>query len=368
MPHELAVVGMNYREASTALRAKAAAVDRDENGPSGALLTGKFATGIVRIETCSRSEWVISAHDGKWAAELFRAALLSRLQISPEPRLHKKCGSAAIEYLLRVAIGLDAVNEGEAAVGKQVLRAFTESHAQGHTDRILNLAWNEVGKLLHHKRRVLPARPHIGIQKLVLEQLLEQSMKREAVVCIFGAGQIGRAVFATLQQHSFAHVHLFSRATQNEFLQMAPQAAAVIVASGAPDAWLTVPKAQLSGCESLGVCIDVGSPNQVISAEGRVYFTLDHLLARPGCLLPENEYERLLALIETHAEILRQRMLQPDDGKQLQAMAAERKNFLHSKLPQVLAEVSSPDLQKSIRKEIHHLTHALLKRAQRGER
>ena len=55
-----------------------------------------------------------------------------------------RAGSAAVHYLLRVAVGLDSVAEGEGAVGRQVLKAFEHARSTGVSDGRLHRVWKHV--------------------------------------------------------------------------------------------------------------------------------------------------------------------------------------------------------------------------------
>src|SRR6185503_10147083 len=123
------------------------------DSPSFELLATGAARGIARLETCSRTEWVVSSSQPQWAAELLRSALMSRLEGgAPGRTLHLKVGPAAAHYLMRVAAGLESLAEGEPAVGRQVLRGFERAHAAKRTDKPLNACWRAVGSLIHRRR------------------------------------------------------------------------------------------------------------------------------------------------------------------------------------------------------------------------
>src|SRR5438874_12653038 len=141
----LAVVGMDYREGPTSVRAALVALDAGANSPSAELISTKAAAGIARLDTCSRCEWVISSEQPQWAAELLRSALMSRVTgDGAGRRMHLKVGPAAAHYLMRVAAGLESVAEGEPAVGRQVLRGFERAHAGKRTHKPLNACWRAV--------------------------------------------------------------------------------------------------------------------------------------------------------------------------------------------------------------------------------
>jgi len=81
----LALVGMSYREAPSAVRAALAAVDAEVGGPSQRLLDAGQISGVVRIESCARVEWLFAAEHPAWAAELFSATLIGAAENPERP-------------------------------------------------------------------------------------------------------------------------------------------------------------------------------------------------------------------------------------------------------------------------------------------
>src|SRR5262245_28678747 len=135
----IALVGMSYREAPSAVRAGLAALDAGTTGPSRALLEAGEITGFVRIESCARVEWVLASPRPAWAAELLSAALVGAAENPEAQRPRARHGAAAVGGLLRVAAGLDSVAQGEHAIGNQVLRAFERAHEAGTVCRNLHV-------------------------------------------------------------------------------------------------------------------------------------------------------------------------------------------------------------------------------------
>src|SRR5688572_33230880 len=115
---------MSYREAPSAVRAGLVTMDSGAEGPARQLLDAGEITGVVRVESCARVEWLLAAPRPAWAAELFAAALTGATENPDHLRPRVRHGAAAIGGLLRVAAGLDSVAQGEHAIGHQVLRSF----------------------------------------------------------------------------------------------------------------------------------------------------------------------------------------------------------------------------------------------------
>ena len=155
----LALVGMSYREAPSAVRAALAAIDAEADGPSQRLLESGEITGVVRIESCARVEWLFAAPRPAWAAELFSAMLIGAAENPDRMRPRVRHGAAAAGGLLRVAAGLDSVAQGEHAIGNQVLRSFERAQEAGTVCRSLHVVWRGVGEMLGKARRILPGTP-----------------------------------------------------------------------------------------------------------------------------------------------------------------------------------------------------------------
>jgi glutamyl-tRNA reductase len=344
---------MDYREGPTALRAALVALDSGPSSPSTELIASGAATGIARLETCSRCEWAISSAQPQWAADLLRSSLLSRA--GSERPMHLKVGAPAAHYLMRVAAGLESVAEGEPAVGRQVLRGFERSHGESRNDKVLNASWRAVGALIHHRRALAPSASAVGVHSLV-HHALEERLPNKATVLVFGQGQIGKAVARTLSQRGRFQAKAYNRTTADAFRAAAEKAPAVVVCSGADAAWLKLPE-RADG----PLAVDIGSPEQIADAKGWDRLALDAMLSTSGLSLPDDEREALELLVTTSAEALLKELSLPSRSKALEAIDSERKDFLENELPKLL-EGLPPKEQKRLRASIASFTHSVLKR------
>ena len=351
----VAIVGASYREASTDARAKLAAVD-----PSQELIDGGHITGVVRLQTCSRTEWVVSAARPEWAAELLRSALWARMG-EERVSLHLKAGLAGAHYLMRVAGGLDAVAEGEMAVGRQVLKAFERAHGEGKADRVLRVCWKHVESLVHTRRSAnsiaRSSRKPIGegVEALVLEAIRQHGLRLKSTIPVLGQGEMGRTVARALR----AAFHLapgFGRSGIEEFLKLAKVAPAVVIATGGPAAWVTLP-----GRVNQPHCFDIGSPGQVLDAGGWQLQGLDALLSGPRRALSEEAHELLQTQVLEATEKLAQALTEKVPAEALMAIDEERREFLHNTLPGVLAEMPARQAEQ-VKKTVAAFTHALMRR------
>jgi len=352
----LALVGMSYREAPSAVRAALAVFDSEADGPSKQLLDASEITGIVRIESCARVEWLLASARPAWAAELFGAALIGAAENPDHLRPRSRHGAAAVGGLLRVAAGLDSVAQGEHAIGNQVLRSFERAHEAGTVCRSLHVAWRGVGEMLNRARRILPQGRTGGVQALVLQRMTD--VPRDAPLAVFGFGEIGRAMLRTLADAGFTAVESFNRASMRAFEGAVLRAHAVIVASGAPHAWLTLP----AGAGR--AVFDLGSPLQLVAAPGWKVTALDELLDGNGAVLPEDQYAALDAECTGSAEKVCQTLLQPPPGDTLAAMTAMRSEFMQHKLPGLL-EGLPPQRARKLTSEMNAVLHEFICAARR---
>jgi glutamyl-tRNA reductase len=355
----LALVGMSYREAPSAVRAGLVAMDSGVEGPSRQLLDAGEITGVVRIESCARVEWLLASTRPAWAAELFGAALLGAAENPDHLRPRVRQGGAAVGGLLRVAAGLDSVAQGEHAIGNQVLRSFERAHEAGTMCRNLHVAWRGVGELLGRARRVLPQGRTGGVQQLVVQRM--PGVPRDAPVAVFGLGEIGRAMLRALADAGFTAVESFNRASMRAFEGAVQRAHTVIVASGAPQAWLKLPR---PADGALRRVFDLGSPLQVVEAPGWQLTPLDELLDGQGAVLPEHEYAALDAECAAGAEKICQALLAPPPSDTLAAMTAMRTEFMQNKLPGLL-EGLPPQRARKLTSEVNAMLHQFIAAARR---
>ncbi len=352
MSPPLAVVGVSWRGANTVVRSQFAAI-AGELEPIASLRQGGYVTGAACVTTCSRTEWIITADQPEWAGSLLRGALASRLpHLAPE-LVQVRAGAAAVHYLLRVAVGLDSVAEGEGAVGRQVLKAFEQARSAGVSDGRMHRVWKHVERLIHTRRDEVPASRTLGVQSLVREVLHEQRVK---TVAILGRGEFGQAMERSLKAVPGWEVSTWARQSMDELFSKANTFDAVVVCTGAATPWLSLPARRKSG-----IVIDAGAPPQVKAAPGWTTVGLDTLLSRPELHLSEGERERLGALVSQASTALTSELATPAPATALAAIDAERFTFLNEQLPPLLAGLP-PRQARRVRQAVGAFTHQLLKK------
>ena len=347
-PLPVGTVGMSFREGPTSVRAALLEADQGPNAPTLALLESGVATGVVRVETCSRVTWVLSSPHPAWATSLLRAALLSAVGEAAqgrEPRV--RVGRAAIDHLLRVAVGLEAVVEGERAVGRQVLQAFERAHAAGHTDAALHVVWRSVGALL--RRRGDSAPRQRGVHSLAEGRLRTFGARGE--IPVLGTGEIGRAV-----ERSVTRARPYARRDLADFLTAARQAEAVILCTGGPHPWVALPARQ-----DRPLVVDLGSPAQLTLAPGWLVEGLDELL-EGTVALPDADHTHLVGLVDAGCAEVADAISAPPPSDALRVLDEVRRAFVEDELP-AIATGLAPDAADALRAGVNQLGHRLIQGA-----
>lgn len=352
MSPPLAVVGVSWRAANTVVRSQFAAIAHEPE-PIASLRQAGYVSGAACITTCSRTEWIITADQPEWAGSLLRGALASKLPDVPPELVQMRAGTSAVHYLLRVAVGLDSVAEGEGAVGRQVLKAFELARSTGVSDGRLHRVWKHVERLIHTRRDEVPGAPSLGVQSLVREVLQEHPGKNVAVL---GRGEFGQAMERSLKAVPGLEVTTWARTGLDTLISQLSSVDALVVCTAGPAPWLTLPARRKPG-----LLIDAGAPPQVKSAPGWTVVGLDTLLSRPELHLSETHREQLGNLVTTASSALTAELAAPAPASALAAIDAERFTFLNEQLPQLLVGLP-PKQARRVRQAVGAFTHQLLKK------
>ena len=258
-----------------------------------------------------------------------------------------------------MAAGLDSVAQGEHAIGNQVLRSFERAHEAGTMCRNLHVAWRGVGEMQVGRAACCRRADRRGaVAGDPAADEVPGDAPRDQPIAVFGLGGIGRATLRALADEGFTAVESFNRASMRAFDGAVQRAHTVIVASGAPHAWLTLP-------EGRGRRVfDLGSPLQIVAAPGWRVTPLDELLDGHGAVLPEAEYAALDAECAAGGEKICQTLLAPPPSDTLAAMTAMRTDFMQNKLPGLL-EGMPPQRVRKVTSEVNAMLHQFISAARR---
>ena len=118
----LAVVGCDFRVASSAWRSRLVLADEEAAEIAQGLARNQAADGFLDLNTCNRNEWVVSTLDAKWAVSLLKSHMVQKL--GPEAAAwfnpYVYTGDDAARHVLRVAIGQESLVVGERQIAGQL--------------------------------------------------------------------------------------------------------------------------------------------------------------------------------------------------------------------------------------------------------
>lgn len=302
----LALVGCDFRIASSAWRSALPLTPEERRELCDNLRRSGAGEGLVAIDTCNRTEWLADAPDPEWAAEILRAWMLRRLRRSarpgappPDPYVH--LGSDAARHLVRVAVGLESLVPGEREIAGQCNRAFMKARAEGTISQNLNVVGQGASRTVRRVERLCRFRDAArGVHALAAEYLAERLADRGTlIVGIAGMGEIGRKVAGAVS--SAGHrVFAYNRTVPpdnpsgwrplDSLVRDSPCLDALVVSTAA-----TAPVLRASALETVPrdrplLVLDLGIPAQVDveGAGGRVLTAwIDDLVDREASALDE---------------------------------------------------------------------------------
>lgn len=323
----LAVVGVDFRVASTAWRNRLLLTADERAELTEGLRRSCAVEGLVVLETCNRVEWILAAAQPRWAGEVLRAQMQDRwvraglapaLPVGPGkgaglPVPYLRVGPAAVSHILRVAVGLESFVVGEREIAGQLNRSVVEARRAGHASPLLNALQTAVGRTVRKVQRLTRWRHHArGVHGLALEaatRALPSLPDRKRTAVVVGMGEIGRKA-STLFQASGWRVLRVNRTVPTERARdwhpltelpaLLAQADALIVATGAHQ-----PVVDLDATLPVTVVVDLGAPPQVEAPAHVPIVGLDDLLALPSARPHDTDEQTVLELVgEGVAEFL----------------------------------------------------------------
>jgi len=272
-PIPLAVVGCDFRVASSRWRSRLVLDRADALHIAGDLASSGASDGFLDLNTCNRNEWIASSQNPCWVAELLRSQM--KMRLGPEAlRLiepYKLVGEEAARHVFRVAIGQKSLVVGERQIAGQLFRALEEARSRSTSSRILNGMGSIAGRLVRTAiRRGTLACAATGVHSLAVSYLRQRfAGKKGVMVAVIGLGSIGRRIQSILQSDPAFLVVPCNRTVSgeetprvrplDELAQVLKGVDAAIVCTGAPE--------PVFGPEHVSdrplLVVDIGIPEQV---------------------------------------------------------------------------------------------------------
>ena len=162
-----------------------------------------------------------------------------------------------------------------------------------------------------------------------------------------------------LADAGFTAVESFNRASMRAFEGAVPRAHTLIVCSGAPHAWLTLPAADGTSRCSTSAARCSSSPRRAGSSRR----SMSCWTAMARCCR-KTEYAALEVECADGAERICQTLLAPPPSDTLAAMTAMRTEFMQNKLPALL-EGMPPQRARKLTSEVNAMLHQFISAARR---
>ncbi len=288
----LAVVGCDFRVASSQWRSRLVLGDQEARDIALSLKRNGAVDGFLDLNTCNRNEWIVSGPDPQWASELLRTHMLQRA--GPEavdwltPYVH--VGVEAARHVFRVAIGQESLVVGERQIASQLYQALEAARSRKTSSRVLNGLGSISGRLVRIALRGgCIESAAVGVHSLAIAYLRNWAREKEAVrVAIVGLGQIGKRVLGLLEEdRKFKTVACNRTVTDRQRVRPLGELAAILAEVDAAVICTGALKPIVTG-EMLGprpadrplLITDIGIPEQVdrkISADNVAVAGLDQL-------------------------------------------------------------------------------------------
>jgi glutamyl-tRNA reductase len=267
----LAVVGCDFRVASSRWRSKLVLQDEEACILARDLFRIGAAQGFFDLNTCNRNEWIVSSSEPRWAAELLRAQMKNRVSEARswlEPYVYT--GEEAARHVFRVAIGQESLVVGERQIARQLYRALETARERGISSRVLNGMGTVAGRLVRIAlRRGCIENAAVGVHSLAVHYLRSQLRMREHYrVAVVGLGRIGRRVLGPVEGYPRFELAMCTRTPTgdgrvrplDELSNLLAEVDAAVVCTGAMQ---PVIRAEQLPREKPLLILDIGIPEQV---------------------------------------------------------------------------------------------------------
>jgi len=162
--------------------------------------------GYVVIKTCNRVEAYISAEKPREVLE----EVVNRLKSEKSGIF---VGKNALEHLMRVACGLEAMIVGEDQILGQIKKCYLESKKARTIDSLLDMAFDraiKVAKRARSETRINEGSVSIGSAAVVLAEHITGGLEGKSILVI-GAGEMGTLVARAISEKALKAMFIANR-------------------------------------------------------------------------------------------------------------------------------------------------------------
>ncbi len=294
----LAIVGCDFRIASSSLRSRLVLDDKELIELTNDLKRAMAANGLVELCTCNRNEWIISTSNPEWAATLLASRMIMRLgsQASKGFSPYVFTGEEAARHIFRVALGQESLVVGERQISGQIQKALNRAKKLGTSARIFNGLGNVIGRMV---RKIIRSggllQGSVGVHSLAVSFLKSRTPAYTvARVAVVGLGQIGKKVLGVLEQETPWEIAVLNRTASTwghghhcvtpitELISILNQVDAAIICTSAKVPIIRTADILSRTVENPLILLDLGIPEQVdrtVNQENVYVWGLDNLIS-----------------------------------------------------------------------------------------
>jgi len=273
----LAVVGCDFRVASSEWRTRIILDDQEVRRMTGDLERNRVADGFADLNTCNRNEWIVSCEDPRWAAELLRSQMIRRAGPGADSWLapYAYAGEAAARHVFKVAIGQESLVVGERQIAGQLYHSLEVARERGSSSRALNGLGSISGRLVRIAlRRGCIESAAVGVHSLAICYLKHRlGEKPRGRIALLGLGRIGRRVLGVMTEALGIEPICVNRTVRmdqqqrihplDEMPAVLNEVDAAIVCTGASSSLVHAAQLKPRSVDHPLLLIDIGIPAQV---------------------------------------------------------------------------------------------------------
>lgn len=382
----LALVGCDFRVASSRFRSRLVLPSEEADRMAAALRRNGWAEGLLVLETCNRNEWVVSGAGPEWAVQLLAARMQERLGTEARGVIHPYVlvGEAAARHLLRVAVGQESLVQGERQVATQLQRALDAARRAGRSCRVLNGLGSIAGRLVAiAERRGCIRDATAGVHWLAVRRVLAEKATRGGEprrwrVAVVGLGEIGRKTAGLVAREPDLVPVLVNRTAPEGVHPLADLPAvlaevdAAITCTAAPAPVVTAAQLPPRSPDRPLLLVDVGIPEQVargVAGPGVTVAGLDDLVAlaprEPGTNPAEAQ-----ALVERATREFQRFCAEPEFAGLLEEVRGRHRRLARETLPRLLrqAEGDPERLEAELKAVLGRYTNDILRAVREASR
>jgi glutamyl-tRNA reductase len=355
----ITVLSCDFRAAATEFREKLVSTPEGRQALFEAIRNIDPTAGYVALETCNRTEWIVSTENPAWMSELLKAHMIGRwketlpgLPVYPTPAAYLR--TEAVRHVYRLVMGLESLATGEAQIAGQFQSAMARAREEHTLSPLLNRLGCGAGRLAKAGFRMgFRSNQRRGIHGLVCSELRNQFCDRHLPhrIAVVGMGDIGRRTAQMLEESGEFPVLRVNRTVRadhqakwrplEELPALSRSVDAIVVATGGLQPVVTRARLDLAGRVSVLHIIDIGVPRQVDDAvQGHPmvrYRNIDDLLDLPREEMDPETIRHAESQVEEEVERFLRFCLERDMTFLLDRIHRGRQEFSTTRIPAFVA-------------------------------